>query len=400
MNRTIRVLLVDDHAIVRSGFRRLLEEYPNIAVVAEADSGETAYRGFVEHQPDVLVLDISMPDTSGLALLGRVLGRDPGAFTDDASLLEEGLDSLRVMDLLGALRKRIAVELSPAELMARPTLGSFAPFVAERLSALAPAATSPLVTLQAGGEGTPIFFLHPSGGEVTPYLRLRALLGDARPLYAIQSRAGGAPEREHATLLAMAADYADVVQGVRPHGPYALVGWSMGGVIAHAVAVELERRGEAVALVGAIDSPARAEVATELAQLGLALSGIVYDLAPSPPEGLDRTLRELYTSRVPREQLHAWCVEHGLLARDAASPERFDAMMQLRFHHFRITGEHARGVVRAPMIAWWAERPIGDWSAFAPSLTEHTLGGTHFTVVRPPLLDQIASALRAALAGH
>ena len=69
-------MLVDDHAIVRSGFRRLLEEYPNIEVVAEAETGELAYRGYIEHRPDVLVLDISMPDTSGLALMQRLFARE------------------------------------------------------------------------------------------------------------------------------------------------------------------------------------------------------------------------------------------------------------------------------------------------------------------------------------
>ena len=98
MNRTIRVLLVDDHAIVRSGFRRLLEEYPNIAVVAEADGGEAAYRGFVEHRPDVLVLDISMPDTSGLALMGRVLAREPEARVIIFSMHEDAAMAERAMD--------------------------------------------------------------------------------------------------------------------------------------------------------------------------------------------------------------------------------------------------------------------------------------------------------------
>ena len=98
MNRdSTRVMLVDDHAIVRSGFRRLLEEYPNIAVVAEAETGEQAYRGYLEHRPDVLVVDISMPDTSGLALTRRLLGRAPDArviifsMHDDAAMAERAM---------------------------------------------------------------------------------------------------------------------------------------------------------------------------------------------------------------------------------------------------------------------------------------------------------------------
>ena len=92
-------MLVDDHAIVRSGFRRLLEEYPNIAVVAEAGTGDEAYRGFLEHRPDVVVLDISMPDTSGLALMQRLFARAPDAriivfsMHEDAGMAERAMDA-------------------------------------------------------------------------------------------------------------------------------------------------------------------------------------------------------------------------------------------------------------------------------------------------------------------
>jgi len=94
----LRVMLVDDHAIVRSGFRRLLERYPTIEVVVEADTGERAYRGFVEHAPDVTVLDLSMPDTGGLEILRRLLAREANAkvivfsMHDDASLVERAMN--------------------------------------------------------------------------------------------------------------------------------------------------------------------------------------------------------------------------------------------------------------------------------------------------------------------
>lgn len=93
----LRVMLVDDHAIVRSGFRRLLERYPTIEVVAEADTGEQAYRRFVEHIPDVTVLDLSMPDTGGLEILRRLLAREAGAkvivfsMHEDAALADRAL---------------------------------------------------------------------------------------------------------------------------------------------------------------------------------------------------------------------------------------------------------------------------------------------------------------------
>jgi two-component system invasion response regulator UvrY len=74
-----RVLLVDDHAVVREGYRRLLEATGGIAVVAEADSGETAYARFVACAPDVVVMDISLPGIGGLEALRRICAREPVA---------------------------------------------------------------------------------------------------------------------------------------------------------------------------------------------------------------------------------------------------------------------------------------------------------------------------------
>lgn len=93
----VRVMLVDDHAIVRSGFRRLLEQRSTIEVVAEAGNGEQAYATFVSCQPDVMVLDLSMPGMSGFEVIRRVIARQPEAcilvfsMHEDAALAEQAL---------------------------------------------------------------------------------------------------------------------------------------------------------------------------------------------------------------------------------------------------------------------------------------------------------------------
>jgi two-component system invasion response regulator UvrY len=76
---SIRILLADDHAVVRSGLRRLLEQRPGFEVVAEAETGEEAYQVFNEHRPDVAVMDLSMPGMGGLEAIRRILLRDPAA---------------------------------------------------------------------------------------------------------------------------------------------------------------------------------------------------------------------------------------------------------------------------------------------------------------------------------
>lgn len=76
--RPLRLLLADDHAVLRAGMRRLLEA-AHLHVVAECDSGEQACQLYVQHRPDVLVMDLSMPGMGGIEALRRVRLRDPGA---------------------------------------------------------------------------------------------------------------------------------------------------------------------------------------------------------------------------------------------------------------------------------------------------------------------------------
>ena len=75
----INVMLVDDHAVVRMGFKLLLESAPDIKVVAEAESGEQAIRAYDEHHPDVVVMDITMPGMGGMEAIERLMARDSGA---------------------------------------------------------------------------------------------------------------------------------------------------------------------------------------------------------------------------------------------------------------------------------------------------------------------------------
>ena len=77
--RPIRVLLVDDHAVVRMGYRTLLEGYPEIAVVGEAASGEAACSLYQELSPDVVIMDLALPGIGGLEAIRRILLRDPQA---------------------------------------------------------------------------------------------------------------------------------------------------------------------------------------------------------------------------------------------------------------------------------------------------------------------------------
>lgn len=79
MSQPIKVMLVDDHAVVRAGFRMLLSTDERISVVAEAERGEAACQLYLDSQPDVVVLDLSMPGIGGLETLRRICSRDNNA---------------------------------------------------------------------------------------------------------------------------------------------------------------------------------------------------------------------------------------------------------------------------------------------------------------------------------
>lgn len=75
----ISLLIVEDHSVVRAGFRRLIESKPTIQIVGEAENGEIAGRLYEQRRPDVVIMDLSLPGISGLETTKRILSRDPSA---------------------------------------------------------------------------------------------------------------------------------------------------------------------------------------------------------------------------------------------------------------------------------------------------------------------------------
>lgn len=111
-NAIVRVMLVDDHAVVRMGFKLLLEGAEDISVVAEAESGEEALKTFQTHAPDVLVMDISMPGIGGLETIDRVLAKEGGQKILVLSGHEDVMHARRVLKAgaIGYLTKRSAAD--------------------------------------------------------------------------------------------------------------------------------------------------------------------------------------------------------------------------------------------------------------------------------------------------
>jgi two-component system invasion response regulator UvrY len=95
MSAKISILLVDDHAVVREGYRRLLERDARLEVVGEAATAAEAIRLDAELKPNVVVLDIALPGVSGIEILRRILARRKGACVLMFSMYQDGIYAVR-----------------------------------------------------------------------------------------------------------------------------------------------------------------------------------------------------------------------------------------------------------------------------------------------------------------
>lgn len=144
----ITVLLADDHALVRRGFRRLLEDDPGIAVVGEASDGEEAVKLAGSLKPQVVMMDCAMPGTSGLIATRRILQQNPGivilmlSMHSEATLVRQALaagargyilkDALD-LDLATAIKK-----VAAGEIVLDPKLTPASTLKGERAHGLSP----------------------------------------------------------------------------------------------------------------------------------------------------------------------------------------------------------------------------------------------------------------------
>jgi two-component system invasion response regulator UvrY len=131
------VLLVDDHELVRAGFRRLLEDGEQFTVIAEAGSGEQAVQEYVKHHPQVVVMDISMPGIGGIGAIERIIARDAAAHILILSVHEDSVFTTRALQAgaLGFIPKRSAPEemLKAVELVAQGKM-SIDPAIAQNIA--------------------------------------------------------------------------------------------------------------------------------------------------------------------------------------------------------------------------------------------------------------------------
>ncbi|MDG2507452.1 enterobactin synthase subunit F [Stenotrophomonas maltophilia] len=187
-------------------------------------------------------------------LFAQALGRETPVAVD-ADFFSLGGDSLSAVHLLLAIEKRWRCDLGLGALFAQPTVAALATRIAEP-PALADHALGPVISLAATDADGPIplFVLHPAGGIAWNYRTLARALQPARPVYGLQSPALDPKQPLPSSIEAMANDYVQRVVTLQPKGPVHLLGWSVGGILAQAMAVRLHEIGREVGELVLLDA--------------------------------------------------------------------------------------------------------------------------------------------------
>ncbi|WP_181019443.1 non-ribosomal peptide synthetase [Nonomuraea typhae] len=166
------------------------------------------------------------------------------------NFFELGGHSLLAAKLVGRVRAEFGAPVTIRTLFEAPTPAGLAGRLAvpqEDRGAL-----EVILPIRTGGDRAPLFCVHPLFGLAWCFIGLAGLVDG--PVYGVQARGLAGPYPLPATLEAMAADYVEQIRTVQPEGPYRLLGWSFGGVVAHAMAAALTGAGERVELLAMLDS--------------------------------------------------------------------------------------------------------------------------------------------------
>ncbi|MEV7467346.1 amino acid adenylation domain-containing protein [Streptomyces kronopolitis] len=278
----------------------------------------------------------------------------------EADFFALGGDSIRSVQVVGRARKAglglalsdvfrhktveaLAVALEHADREAGTTfLDRVRQGLGERAEGTAPLDPfGPVLPLRTTGDRPPLFCVHGGMGFALPYLGLAAHLGDRYPVHGLQSPAATGPGPLPESIGQVASEYVERLKEIQPSGPYHLLGWSFGGVVAHEMAVRLERAGEEVALLANLDSyPA--------------------DLAdPVPTDGMLLTAVLEYCGLERRDDSAGPTAETVRDAlRRAGSPlgdMDISRLVDVMRNHVRLVREHRPGHVRARMQLFVAD---------------------------------------------
>lgn len=161
-----------------------------------------------------------------------------------------GGHSLSALQLCAQIERLWHKRLLLANLIESPTIADLAKLIGH---AKEPTTRSPIVLLESDGDRAPLFCIHPIGGNLFDYYNLTKKLAKDRPIYGLQARGIDGEQQPFDRIEDMASYFMRSIQTIQPQGPYFLLGYSFGGIIAFEMARQLADRGCKVAFLGLLD---------------------------------------------------------------------------------------------------------------------------------------------------
>jgi amino acid adenylation domain-containing protein len=333
-------------------------------------------------------------------LFAAVLGVPHVGPDDDFFTL--GGHSLLAFRLTGRIWSTMELQVPLSVLFEAPTPAALASRLGQP-DAAPDRSLDPLITLRAGGDRTPLFCVHSALGLGWVYSTLLPHLPPDRPVYALQATAitGGPPWP--GSIEELAEDYVRRIRAVQPHGPYALTGYSFGGLLIYEMAVLLRRAGEEVGLVAVLDTfpmPAAegAEPIDPAAVEQETLRIVLRRGAPgtfAPPGSLDRA-----------EVLATVRQANGLFA--GYQDRHLAAILDARLYHIRLALDWhpPRYGGRLTLISatkepggMSTEEKAAAWSRTAAAVDVHELACAHSQLLEPGPAERIAAVIEDGIQG-
>ncbi len=354
-------------------------------------------------------------ETALHAMFADVLDLDPAgdeaaAFGRDDDFFVLGGHSLLAAQLMARVRQRWNIDATLGMVFAYPTLAR----LADRIDALTAGIVSettrlgdlgfgPVIQLAAAPDPThaptPLFCIHPAGGLGWSYSLLARSLAPGRAVYGLQARGLDVQQDLPVSLEAMAVDYVARMREVQPAGPYALAGWSVGGLLAHAMAVELRRLGQDVSLLALVDAyPADRYRDEAPPDESLALRALLL-VAGHDPTAIP--------GRLTREGVIAFLEAAGHPL-GTLSDESLEAIMRVVTHNSQLVRAHRHEIFDGDVLYFRAAldhagttlSPL-DWRPYVTGAIEvHAVASMHAHLMGPSAVGTIATVLNEPARQH